>query len=84
MTFTHDEFSVTSDFDSSLCGDFTYTATFEGSSITNMSLPPVSYDSETRQFSVFYDDDINFIGLKTATVDGFYVLHSSNSFQISF
>ena len=48
QTFTHDEFTVTSDFDSSLCGDFTYDATFDSTSISDLSLPPIAYDASSR------------------------------------
>ena len=74
---------MTSDFDNSLCGDFIYEATYDGVSIHDTSLPPVSYDYNNRLFSV-YSEDLNLIGLKTITVNGHYALHSSNTYQISF
>jgi len=79
FTFTHDEFSVTSDFDNTLCGEFTYAATFEASSLADVSLPPIAYDPEAREFSVF-SDDINLVGLKSITVGGYYKLHPANAF----
>ena len=48
QTFTHDEFTVTSDFDNTLCGEFTYEATFDDSSISDSTLPPISYDPSSR------------------------------------
>ena len=83
QTFTHDSFIVTSDFDNALCGDFTYDVTFDGSPITDSSVPPIAYDPSNRQFSV-YSEDLNLLGLKTITVTGYYVLHSSNVWAISF
>ena len=81
-SFSHEAFVATSLFDSALCGDITYEATFDGSIITESSLP-VAYDPVTRQFSVF-SEDLNLVGLKDITVKGFFVDHVANEFTISF
>ena len=70
-------------FDSALCGDFTYDATYESFPITDSTLPPLAYDPSNRMFSVFAND-INLAGTKTITVTGYFVLHSSNTFTITF
>ena len=73
---------MTSSFDSALCGAHTYTATYEGSPITESS-SPVAYDPSTKEFTVFADD-IGLVGPKTITISGFYEEHTSNSAEISF
>ena len=80
FTFTHNEFSVTSSLDLSLCGNIVYVATYDASTLTSESSPPISYNA--RQFSVF-SEDISLVGLKTITVNGSYEDYSSNDFEIA-
>ena len=53
FTFTHDEFSIIANYNGSNnnpvnCGNFVYAATYDGSSVTGVSLPPISYNAATR------------------------------------
>ena len=70
---------MTSALDLTNCGAFTYDATYEGLSLEGASLPPIAYDSSTREFSVF-SEDISLVGLKTITVSGYYENFSTNFF----
>ena len=43
----------------------------------------MSYDPSSRLFSV-YSEDLTLVGLRTITVEGYYVLHQANSFTVTF
>ena len=85
LTFTHDQFTIAlqgSD-DSTLCGDLSYTATMDGTPLTEFSLPPVAYDGMTQEFQVF-TEDTDFEGVKTLAVLGYLTDYTMNAHDISF
>ena len=79
FTIDHEAFTVTvqGSNDATICGQLTYSAQVDGSPISNFSLPPIAYDSNARQFSV-WSEDYDFDGLFTLTVDAYltqYIVH---------
>ena len=69
-TFTHDPFSiVTFPITHSMCGGLTYTATFNGSSITTSSKLSngMSYDTSSLTFDI-YSENFALLGDRTITV----------------
>ena len=59
--FTHDAFQVmTSPFEHDLCGKVDYLATFDGSTVTEVTTP-VRYDSSILTFEI-YSEDLELIG----------------------
>ena len=67
FSWTHDPFTLnTTPITHSLCGDFTYEATFMGSAITAASTP-VKYDTLTRTFTI-YSEDFALIGAQPFTI----------------
>ena len=77
-TFTHDAFEiVTSPFQHTLCGDLTYTATFDSQLIDTTTKPTigVSYDTSTLMFDI-YLEDFSLLGDRTITVAAFLTDHT--------
>ena len=71
FTLTHDAFSiVTKPRDHTACGTvINYRATYEGIDITSASMSPITYDPQTRTFSM-YTDSIDQRGMKTILING--------------
>ena len=66
--FTHQPFTIVASAEAlALCGDLTYTATFEGSVADGTTKPPMAYDSASRTFTI-YSEDFNLLGDRTFTV----------------
>ena len=64
----HPEFVlVTNPISHTLCGGFTYSATFMNS-VTDLSTDPMNYDSLTRTYT-FYSEDFGLIGSQPFTLE---------------
>ena len=67
LQYTHDAVTyTTSPIQHTLCGEATYTATFNGNAI-GPSDTPMKYDSATRTIS-FYSDDSSLVGTQAFSV----------------
>ena len=76
--WTHDAFTLaTSPIVHTLCGDFTYEATFQGAAI-NPTTSPVTYDTATRSFSV-YSEDFDLIDAHPFTIHAFLTDHPTTA-----
>jgi len=70
----HPEFVlVTNPISHTLCGGFTYSATFMNS-VTDLSTDPMKYDSLTRTYT-FYSEDFGLIGSQPFTLEAHLTLY---------
>lgn len=70
LVWVHDAFTLdTVPITHSLCGDFTYLATFDSNYIDTLSSPMV-YDTTSRTYSI-YSEEFGLIGSHTFTLEGF-------------
>lgn len=62
---THDPWSYTTvPIAHTLCGEITYTATYEGAIVDETSIPNMAYWATNRTFGI-YSQDLSLVGLQT-------------------
>ena len=66
-TFDHVEFAVVTSLPAELCGRVRYEAFLDGDLLPFTFAEPMSYDENTRTFSVF-TDDLDFVGTKVIEI----------------